>query len=102
MIIRWKEIPGLPGFWASSQGRIRGPRRVRVLYPHRKYLQVLIRNRTYTVHSLVALAFLGPRPPGAEIRHLDDDKHNNAPSNLAYGTPAQNRRDTYWNRRFLD
>lgn len=45
------------------------------------------------VHRLVAAAFLPPRPPGAELRHLDGDKRNNAATNLAWGTPLENARD---------
>lgn len=55
-----------------------------------------------TVHTLVAEAFLGPRPPRADIRHLDGDKLNNCVSNLQYGSRSENLRDavkhgTNWN-----
>lgn len=50
--------------------------------------------RTYRVHQLVARAFLGPQPPGHDVRHLDCDRENNALSNLAYGTKAQNMADS--------
>lgn len=42
------------------------------------------------VHILVAEAFLGPRPEGQEIRHLDGNSLNNYASNLAYGTRSEN------------
>lgn len=45
------------------------------------------------VHQLVLEAFVGPRPPGALTRHLDDDSTNNHVSNLAWGTEAENTRD---------
>lgn len=48
--------------------------------------------RGYLVHGLVAAAFLGPRPPGCHVMHLDDDPTNNAASNLRYGTPRENMR----------
>ena len=51
------------------------------------------RRRTQQVHRLVAEAFLGPRPEGADIRHLDGDPTNNRASNLAYGTRSENIRD---------
>lgn len=47
------------------------------------------------VHSLVALAFLGPRPSGYEVRHLDGDSGNPRLSNLSYGTPKENSSDKY-------
>lgn len=54
------------------------------------------------VHQLVMLAFVGPCPPGMEVRHLDSNPRNNVLANLAYGTRAENARDrvlngTDWN-----
>lgn len=52
-------------------------------------------SRTFSVHQLVASAFLGERPPDKpEIRHLDGNPMNNTASNLAYGTLSENRKDT--------
>lgn len=48
---------------------------------------------TLLIHQLVAEAFLGPRPKGLIVRHLDDNPENNAVSNLAYGTHMDNARD---------
>lgn len=50
--------------------------------------------KTSPVHTWVALTFLGPRPEGQEVRHLDGDPGNNTLGNLAYGTPSENRYDT--------
>lgn len=44
------------------------------------------------VHEMVACAFIGPRPDGAVINHIDGDKHNNHVSNLDYVTHAENMR----------
>lgn len=50
--------------------------------------------KTRTLHSLVAEAFLGPKPDWAkEIRHLDGNKLNCSAENLAYGTRADNAQD---------
>lgn len=38
-------------------------------------------------------AFVGPRPIGSLIRHLDGDHTNNRPFNLAYGTQIENMAD---------
>lgn len=46
------------------------------------------------VHNLVAEAFLGPRPEGQLVRHLDGNKRNNTLDNLAYGTGSQNVADS--------
>lgn len=47
------------------------------------------------VHALVALAFLGPRPENALIRHLDGNPLNNAVENLSYGSRYENVMDVY-------
>jgi len=51
------------------------------------------KQRRYSVHSLVAGAFIGPRPKGLVIRHLDGDPSNNWAYNLTYGTQAENMQD---------
>lgn len=45
------------------------------------------------VHHLVLETFVGPRPPGAECRHLDGDKTDNRLENLAWGTKKENAAD---------
>lgn len=45
------------------------------------------------VHRLVCAAFHGPPPPSEdrmEVRHLDGDRTNSLPGNLAWGTRADN------------
>lgn len=46
--------------------------------------------RTY-VHKMVAITFIGKRPKGLEINHIDGNKLNNDFSNLEYVTPSENR-----------
>jgi len=55
----------------------------------------LHRNGHYkaTVHSLVALAFLGPRPFGQDVCHNDGNPSNCALTNLRYGTRVENCED---------
>lgn len=109
----WKPVPGYEGLYeVSDQGRVRsvtrtekqknGHRRYRasvVLKPNsgNRYLEVqLCREGVHkhrTIHSLVAEAFLGERPEGLVIRHLDGNTRNNSASNLAYGTQSENLRD---------
>ena len=49
--------------------------------------------KDYTVHSLVLLTFVGERPEGLCIRHLNSDPSDNSLSNLAYGTLSENQLD---------
>lgn len=44
-------------------------------------------------HYLVLLAFVGDRPEGMDIRHLDGDPENNKVENLMYGTRSENTFD---------
>lgn len=49
-----------------------------------------------SVHRLVAEAFLGPSPfPEAVVRHLDGERTNNRPQNLAWGTQRDNAADRW-------
>ena len=42
------------------------------------------------LHVLVAITFLGPRPNGLVIAHLDGDKTNNSVENLKYVSQREN------------
>lgn len=111
----WKDIPGFEGHYqASSLGRIRSVDRIKevqhpmgglrhVRYPG-KVLAIGINKLGYArvnlyhasnhrVATLVASAFLGPRPEGMEICHSDGNRINNAITNLRYDTKSNNEKD---------
>lgn len=102
---RWKAVPGREGeYEVSDQGRVRSLDREVVHRMKGKMLRpgtssngypsvVMGQRDSRTVHAIVAEAFLGPCPPGQQIRHLDGDRSNSKANNLAYGTPAQNSED---------
>lgn len=48
---------------------------------------------TRPVHVLVCVAFHGPRPAKADVRHCDGDKFNNAATNLTWGSRRENNLD---------
>jgi hypothetical protein len=53
-----------------------------------------LRAGRHLVHRVICETFHGPCPfPEAEVRHLDGNKLNNSPSNLAWGTHAENEAD---------
>jgi len=49
--------------------------------------------KTIRVHNLVAAAFIGPRPRGHQVRHLDGNSSKCWSFNLAYGTAKDNMDD---------
>ena len=110
----WLPVVGYEGLYeVSNCGRVRSlarevnsrypgrlriiPGRVRLLTKNRfGYLIVSLtektgRKRHPMVATLVATAFIGPRPPGLQIDHKDGDKQNNGVWNLHYVTPKENR-----------
>ena len=49
--------------------------------------------RTVKVHNVVAAAFIGPKPTGKVVRHLDGDRNNARAKNIVYGTHQENSND---------
>lgn len=105
----WRPVVGAARYQVSSMGSVRSANRVLVAHsrpdpPFYPMVHVRLddgRKVTKTVHSLVAAAFLGPRPEGLVVRHLDGDATNNSVTNLRYGTHSENLLDqvahgTHW------
>lgn len=95
----WRRIPSFPDYMVSSLGRVashkyRTPRLLQPVIHKSGYprfgLYVGRKRIRKASHALVAEAFIGPRPDGMVIRHLDGDPSNNTPGNLAYGTNSEN------------
>jgi hypothetical protein len=53
------------------------------------------KRKAFRVHRLVMITFVGPRPNGYEVNHIDANKSNNALSNLEYVTPAENLKHAF-------
>lgn len=101
----WKPIVGYEGCYeVSNLGRVKMLKRygvpetrIKGLYLNtNKYLMTHLKLRgvrkTRTVHSLVLESFIGPRPSGLEIDHLNAIKTDNRLENLEYVTGAENIR----------
>lgn len=103
---QWKEC--LDGYYeVSNLGRVRrarpgsGTQVGKVLsptlcggYPSIE-TSVKGKKRRYSVHRLIAMAFLGPCPPGMEVNHKDGVKTNNHIGNLEYVTSSENHLHAY-------
>lgn len=110
----WRDIKSFPGYQVSHIGEVRSfwrqvggnkpvalcdsPKEVKQhINAKNGYPSVTIRsggrNFTRTVHSLVAEAFIGPRPDGCEVCHGDGNRLNCNYQNLRYDTPKNNQAD---------
>ncbi len=101
----WKPIVGLEGVYEISVtakvrrvGKACGATQGAFLKPTLRpdgYYSIVLRNRgndrRALLQGLVAAAFLGPRPEGQEVNHIDRNPSNNRLSNLEYLTPKNNQ-----------
>jgi hypothetical protein len=116
----WRDVAGFEGFYqVSSLGRVRSldryvdgkmvnGRRLRVLrrgfvmsqsIDNYGYSVITFSKNgeksQFTVHRLVAIAFVGGNFQGSQVNHIDGNKSNNIPSNLEFCTIAQNNRHAF-------
>lgn len=104
----WRDVVGYEGVYeVSNFGRVKrvksakGAKAGRILRPgsiangtKNVSLTKDSRPRTFTVHRLVATAFLGPVPsPRHQVAHNDGNPANNRLANLRWATPAENSYD---------
>ena len=121
----WRPVVGREGeYEVSSLGRVRSLDRVIwrrfgrrgpyadmlikktlpgvLLKPQRDtagYPRVSLRGRPRRISSIVAEAFIGPRPDGAMVLHRNDEKSDNRAENLRYGDGLDNAADALRNGR---
>lgn len=95
----WKVIPSAPRYEVSDKGGVRNAqtkRPMRTSDNGRGYRILALRHdgqtRHRTVHSLVLEAFVGPRPPGMDVSHLNDVRDDNRLENLCYESRSDNIR----------
>lgn len=108
----WRDIPGYPGYQASSLGRVRSLdkqvrcnggtriRKGRVLSPvthHSGYIVYTLHNgglqKAVFGHRVVMQAFVGVEPENHVTCHKDGNRQNNRLSNLRYDTRTNNEQD---------
>ena len=112
----WKAVPGYEGLYqVSDQGRVRSLDRkvtdksgrvmsfkgtdLKQIKDHKGRLCVNLRKnntpKRMFVHYVVALTFIGERPEGYHVCHINGDHTDNKLTNIRYDTVSQNQIDMY-------
>lgn len=96
----WKDIKDLQGLYQiSNKGKIRSYfNDFRILTPQvskNGYLRIIVKNKHYSIHRLVAETFI-PNPQNKpEVNHKDGNKENNCVNNLEWVTRSENQIHSY-------
>ena len=101
----WKWINGFEGIYEiSSSGRIKSYKIHKDGYilsnTNKKggYFSIVLSSKELKMHTrvhvLVANAFIGPKPIGHHVHHIDGNKQNNNVSNLMYILPSDHCMET--------
>jgi hypothetical protein len=99
-----RPVPGFDDYLATRDGRVfsnrnnvRSPREIMPVTTPKGYRTVNIyvdgARKIVRVHHLILLAWRGPRPIGAQTRHLNGNPADNRVDNLMWGTAAENGAD---------
>ena len=109
---QWRDVEDYVGLYQISDfgrvQRLEGPRCTipRIIKPQlvKGYPCVSLcvgrTRRVRSVHSMVAIAFIGPYPVGQEVNHLDHDRANPRLDNLEYRTHKGNMEYASEHKRF--
>ena len=85
--------PTIPGLYLTRDGKVFAELTISHHgYGGYSYVR-LVGGQMIRIHTLMAETFVGPRPLGQGVRHLDGNPVNNSPENLAWGTQAENMQD---------
>lgn len=87
----WKEI-GINNYFVSNYGRIKNKKEeIRKLKPNvHGYIKISINKKSYSVHRIVALAFIPNIENKEFVNHIDGNKTNNKLTNLEWATCLEN------------
>lgn len=95
----WATLPEARRYAVSDAGAVRNRHGELVQrlnpegYPKVKLVGDDGKRREHFIHRVVARVYLGERPDGALVLHLDSNRRNAAARNLRYGTHADNHLD---------
>jgi hypothetical protein len=95
--MQWKQIQDYPLYEVSDTGEVRNTRSGKLLRGRKTpvgYLRVVLFNhagkRQFSIHRLVAFAFVAPRYAAEQVNHVNGDKHDNRAENLEWVTAQEN------------
>ena len=89
----WKPVKECNKYEISNKGVIRNALTKKLKYVEDNtagYLRVVLDNKKYFVHRLVAEMFCEGYFEGAVVNHKDFDKHNNSANNLEWVSRSEN------------
>ena len=92
----WKNVPMYENYSVSNLGNVKNTKRLLNKRNANQYLTVVLYKnaipRTFGIHQLVAMAFLGhlPNESNLVVNHKDFNKHNNTLCNLEIVTTRKN------------
>jgi hypothetical protein len=110
----YRDVADWPGYCVGDDGTVWSSRRcpegmrreLKQKRDDRGYRWVTLqdkpRKRMVKVGTLVLETFVGPRPDGEVVRHLNDNPADNHLVNLTYGTHADNAEDARRNGRLCE
>ena len=99
----WQNIPGYTNYQCSPDGIVRSKWTKKILstrpdptgYPV-VALSIRGKTKTFFLHRLVALTYLGSCPEGmTEVAHIDGNNQHNNRDNLRWSTHQENMDDQY-------
>jgi hypothetical protein len=103
-ILEWRPVVGFEDCYeVSGDGQLRSIKTGRIYktridqrtgYPTGAMFRNGLRKDAF-LHSVVAAAFIGPRPEGFVVNHKNGVKSDNRVENLEYVTPSQNTRHAH-------
>lgn len=107
--VEYRDIPGFPGYRAGSDGslwtslksrfnKLAQWKQLEKAANKDGYIRIRLRRDgksvSFTAHKIIALTFLGERPPGLIVCHNDGNPLNNKVTNLRYATYKDNSHDS--------
>ena len=91
-------VDGYENYCVSNHGNIKNSKTNRIMKPsnHRQGYKIIVlskygQRKTFTVHRLVAKAFLENSDNKQKVDHIDENKANNNVKNLRWSTFQENR-----------